>query len=160
MAEHMRFDSNWTWIPMDKRLDRFGLPLPPRRPELRKPMFWVIRDRQELYFINNSGQTLDSVSSTTSGFHMDDTGATRLPKTRYTYPLVQANEAIMIESFDIFIDSDSMLQIKLYIESSPGQSLRITLPAAVGGGRYAELVLLWDSGEPGDGVAIDGSHST
>ncbi len=43
MTGHKRVNDEFNWIPMDKRIDKLGLPVPPRAPELRKPVFWLIR---------------------------------------------------------------------------------------------------------------------
>ncbi len=45
-------NDGFTWLPMDKRVDRFGHKLPPRKPELRTPLLWARRKDKELFLVN------------------------------------------------------------------------------------------------------------
>ena len=41
--------NRFKWIPMNERLDNLGLPLPPRKPEIGRPLLWVAIDHQGGY---------------------------------------------------------------------------------------------------------------
>ena len=58
-----RVFEKFPWVPPHQRLDRFGKPLPPRKPELRKPLYRLERDGSELFFVNDSDQVLATVSA-------------------------------------------------------------------------------------------------
>ena len=51
MREHKRVSNEFKWT----------------RSEKKKPVFYVVRYGEELYFVNDSTETLNSVSTTTGG---------------------------------------------------------------------------------------------
>lgn len=153
MNEHKRIKSKFIWIPMDKRKDRLGQPLPPRKPELRKPIFWLNRDGNELYFVNNSDEILDIVSASTGGIQVwGDEIITVSTKSGYTYSNVEPQEAVKIESFNPFHDLDYILQVEIFVRSIEHGSKVIKSPPKKGG--VGEVILLWNTGEEGSYVSI------
>jgi hypothetical protein len=53
MKEHKTLAGAFNWIPMDKRMSKFGGPMSPRKPELRRPVLWLARTGNELYLVND-----------------------------------------------------------------------------------------------------------
>lgn len=153
MIEHKRIENIFNWVPMDKRKDKLGLPLPPRKPELRKPLFWLNRDDNELYFINDSEETLDNVSTTTYGHTCDLDMVLFLEGDGcLSYDHVKPQEAVKIEEFHPMWDSDFVLQVEIRLQSKKQGCFKITPPSKRGG--IGEIVLLWDTGEEGNYVSI------
>jgi len=152
MKEHKRIKGEYAWIPMDKRVGIFGLPMPYRKPELRKPKFWLDRDGGELYFINDSEEVLDFISTSTGGFATFDDDVVTVGNTGYTYKDVMPQEAVKIEEFDGYYDLDFVLQVIIYLKSKNEGDLQISPPAKKGG--IGETILIWDTGEVAKAVGI------
>ena len=72
MSEHKRIINGFEWFPMDKRTGMFGLPMPPRKPETRRPKYWLDAKGAELYLVNDSEEVLGFVSTSTGGFQTCD----------------------------------------------------------------------------------------
>lgn len=152
MKEHKRIEGKFSWVPMDKRTDRLGLPLPPRKPEKRKPKYWLTRDGGDLYFINNTDEILDLVSTATGGFQTSGDDVMTVGGNGYIYDNVMPQEAVKIEEFDGFYDLDFVLQVEIHVKSKKEGSLIIKSPPEKGG--IGETILLWDTGEEGKFVSI------
>ena len=73
-----RVNNKFKWLPMDERLDNLGLTLPPRKPEIKKPLLWIAIEPQDdfvddIYLVNETGNTIESVIANTGGFQtLDD----------------------------------------------------------------------------------------
>ena len=156
MQKHKRFVDEFTWIPIDKRPNPFDLPgwypRPYRKPELRKPKYWLARNGGELYFVNNTDEVLDFVSTKTGGFLTADDDIVTLGCKGYSYNEVMPLEAVKIEEFDGYFDLDYVIQVDIFVKSKKEGSLKIQSPAKKGG--VGETVLLWDTGEEGKFVSI------
>jgi hypothetical protein len=51
-----RIQSSFKLIPLHLRNGGF----PPRKPDMRMPIFWLTRSGDELFFVNDSNETVDS----------------------------------------------------------------------------------------------------
>ena len=156
MREHKRIIGKFTWVPMDKRKDRFGLPLPPRKAEKRTPKYWLIRAHGHLYFINNTNDIIDFVSSSTGGFTSSDDDTLMINNgvdSGYHYKNVMPQEAIKIEEYDDFYDLDYVLWVEIVLKSEQEGTLQIQSPSEKGGIKK-EAVLLWNTGEIGKFVSM------
>jgi len=143
----------FTWLPMDKRVDRFGYKLPPRKPELRTPLLWVIRKDQELFLVNLSGEKLDKVIAESGGFQtVDDDVFSVASANAYCYDNVGVGEAVKIDEYDDYYDLDYLIHVWIKVQSKKIGSIEILTPAKKGGIR--EAVLLWDNGDAGKNVYI------
>jgi len=49
MKEHKTIENEFTWVPLDKRLSRFGGSSPPRKAETRTPLFWLARSKRSFW---------------------------------------------------------------------------------------------------------------
>lgn len=153
MKELNRVKDLFLWIPIDKRIDQLGLPLPPRKPETRLPKFWLARDGNSLYFINNTEEILDSVSVSTGGFQTcDDVVLTVSSEEDYFYENVMPNEAVKIEEYHPIFDSDFIFEVVVIVKSKNEGNLIIKSPPEKGG--VKEAVLLWNTGEVGRFTSI------
>ena len=155
MLKHKRFIDEFTWIPIDKIPSPFPAgwyPRPHRKPELRKPKYWLARNGGELYFVNNTDEVLDFVSSETGGFITADDDVSCVGGPGYSYNKVMPLEAVKIEEFDGYYDLDFVIEVTIFVKSKKEGNLRIQSPSAKGG--VGETVLLWDTGEEGKFVLI------
>ena len=156
MPEHIRVLNKFEWLPPEKRPSRFPGPKPPRKPETRKPLFFVARDGDDLYFVNNSNETLNSVSTSTGGCQTLDDGDGVMPvsskKPLYLYKYVKPGEAVKVEHYDPYWDSDFLLQLEVIL-SSPSYGNKLF--RVLGKGGIASTVLLWDTGEKGKYVHME-----
>jgi hypothetical protein len=94
MPEHKRVMHEYKW----------------ERTEKQKPIFYVMRSGEELYFVNGSADFLNSVSTSTGGCQTlddgDDVMAVSSPDPLYMYKNVKPGEAVKVEHYDRYWDSD------------------------------------------------------
>lgn len=155
-----RIKGRFTWVPPDKRVDKLGLPLPPRPADKRRPLFWLVRDGDALYFVNDTDETLARVSSASGGFVTVDDDTVSIRKSAgVAYLNVQPGEAVKVDEYDPIYDSDTLVQPQISIES-PGIG-RVTFfgPVEKGGVRM-DAVLLWDNGDIGRYVDCTSEEET
>lgn len=154
MKEHKTIKDGFAWVPLEKRTSRFGGARPPRKSETRKPVLWLARDGSDLYFVNDSQDSLEFVIADTGGFQtVDDDAMTITSKEQYEYRNVNPGDAVKVDEYDQFYDLDYVLQVYLKIKSLSLGCIEIRSPAEKGG--VDEAVLLWDSGEAGNHVLIN-----
>ena len=153
MKQPDRIKDRFAWLPMDRRVDRLGQPLLPRKPEKRILEYWLIRDENDLYFVNNTDESIKSVSSSTHGFETEDDEIFTTRKKGHVYDNVEPQEAVKLEEFDPIADSDFVLQVDIRVQLKKGACLKIMSPADKGG-MTGDAVLQWDTGEAGKDVSI------
>jgi len=132
MREHKRVSNEFKWT----------------RSEKKKPVFYVVRYGEELYFVNDSTETLNSVSTRTGGCQTvdDEVMAISSPDPLYLYKDVKPGEAVKVEHYDRYWDSDYLLQLEVEV-SSPTHGDKIF--RVIGKGGIDDTVLLWATGEAG-----------
>ena len=132
MREHKRLLNEFKW----------------ERPEKKEPIFYVIRSGEELYFVNDSTNTLSSVSTCTGGCQTldDEVMPVSSPDPLYLYENVKPGEAVKVEHYDPYWDSDFLLQLEVRV-SSPSHGDKIF--RVVGKGGVDSTVVWWDTGEAG-----------
>lgn len=133
------------WVPMNERLDNLGLPFPPRKPEIGRPLLWIAIDPldgyiKDVYLVNETGKTLENVIVTTGGMQVFDDDVHDLTESSNEYKNVETGDAIKVDSYDEMSDSDSMLQLHLVVQIDGKQ---IKLRSLVAKGGFKEEVLLW-----------------
>jgi hypothetical protein len=109
MIKHKRISNKFVWVPPKKRGSRFPGPLPPRKPETRIPLFYFDRDGDDVYFVNNSTETLNRVTSNSGGLQTLDDESMPVGGPTYSYKDVKPGEAVKVENYDSFYDSDFLL---------------------------------------------------
>ena len=153
MKQPDRIKNRFSWVPMDKRLDRLGQPLPPRKPEKRIPKYWLIRDEKNLYFVNNTDESIESVSSSPQGFEVEDGEIYIIKRKGYVYDNVEPQEAVKLAEFDPFADYGSVLQVDIRVQLKKDVCVKMLSPSHEGG-MTGDAVLQWDTGEAGKDVSI------
>ena len=140
MPEHKRVMHEFKWTRLEKK----------------KPLFYLIRYGEELYFVNDSTGTLSRVSTSTGGCQTLDDGDDVMPvsskKPLYLYEKVKPGEAVKVEHYDPYWDCDFLLQIEVEV-SSPTRGNKIF--RVLGKGGVSSTVLLWDNGEKGKYVHME-----
>lgn len=134
-------------------MDRLGQPLPPRKPEKRTPKYWLIRDENDLFFVNNTEEILEQISASTHGFTTYEDEMIPVGGKCYEFENVIPREAVRVEEFEPMTDSDYVLQVEIRIQSKQGACLKMLSPSKKGG-MTGESVLQWDTGEAGKWVSI------
>ena len=153
MGNHKRLSDKFDWLPPEKRPGRIPGPPPPRKPETRKPLYFLVPDNNELYFVNYSDDILTAVSITAGGMYTVDDDCDELVPVggpAYTYDKVQPKEAVKIEQYDPIADSDYIMQVTITV-SHPSLGEKV-FRAGGKGGVSKEMVLLWDNGDVGKEV--------
>lgn len=151
-VEHKRISNYKAWLPMHLRKDRFGLSMPPRKPDLRLPLYWLASKGAEVYFVNNTDETLNSVSTSTNGFVTCDDEVAPVSSEGYEYQNILPKEAIKIEEFDEVLDSDFSFQLSLKINSPRHGLIHLLSPLDMK--NSLDVVLLWNTAEAGKHVSI------
>lgn len=119
------------------------------KKEVRTPVFWLARKGPELYFVNNSYEMLDLVSTHTGGCETcDNEVVTISDDVGFTYRNVKPNEAVKIDQYDDVHDIDYLQQVALRIESKKQGCINMLTQPAKGG--IKEEILLWNTGESGN----------
>jgi hypothetical protein len=140
MPEHKRVMHEFKWT----------------RTEKKNPVFYVMRKGEELYFVNDSTEALNSVSTSTGGCQTlddgDDVMAVSSPDPLYLYKNVKPGEAVKVEHYDPYWDSDYLLALEVKI-SSPSHGNKLF--RVLGKGGVDSTVLLWDDGEKGKFVGME-----
>ena len=127
--------------------------MPPRKQENRHPLLWLVRERNEIYLVNSSEDTLDFVIATSGGFQtVDDYVIVVNSKNEYEYKNIKPHDAVKVEEYDGFYDLDYYLNITLMVQSIGIGCLEIISPVKKGG--VGETVLLWNTKENGKDVSI------
>lgn len=141
--EHKRFENKFPWVPYYKRIGRFGFPLSNKIDD-RIPVFWTAVSENELYFINGSDETLEYVRVKTGGFQTCDDVIVNVSTDGYSYVYesVKPTEAVKIDEYDFYLDSDYLLQRDIEIKSPKHGMLEISTKPEKGG--ISECVLLWE----------------
>lgn len=144
MIEPKVLKNAFTWTPKHLRHSGFGPPLPPRKPDYRTPLLWLRRQDSELYLINHTDETLDSVRAYSGGFATADDAAIPVGSADdYAYAHVQPGDAVKVDEYDMIFDSDFVLAVYIEIRSAKLGELKLASPAEKGG--VNEAVLLWES---------------
>lgn len=140
--EHKRFENKFFWVPYYKRIGRFGFPLS-NKVDDRIPAFWVAVSGNELYFVNGSDETLEYVRVKTGGFQTCDDVIVNVSTDGYSYvyEYVKPSEAVKIDEYDFYLDSDYLLQRDIEIKSPKYSVLELSTRPEKGG--ISEGVLLW-----------------
>ena len=146
MRKHKRIQSHFVWVPIHERISAYC------RPDHRIPKYWLYRSGADLFFINNSSESLEFVTTETGGFQTCDDEVLTIESSGYRYENVLPGEAVKIEEFDDYYDLDYVFQIELCLKSkSEGVCIFKSPPHK---GSIGETVLLWDSGETGKYVVF------
>lgn len=78
----------------------------------------AFRTGDELYFVKDSEETLETVSASTGGFQTSDDGILPVGGNGYVYHHVKPREAVKIEEFDPVLDSDFLFQVEIRLQST------------------------------------------
>ena len=107
------------------------------------PVFSLARRGDLLFFVNHSDRVLDYVSSEASGALATGDGMTFADGGRYNYPDVRPREAVLLDEYDMVLDSDFYIALEVHLASAAlGQwSFSTTNKGGTG-----SIVLLWEDG--------------
>lgn len=138
--------NKFKWIPMEDRVDKLGLPLSPRKPEVGKPILWIAiepRDDfvKDIYLVNETGDILENVIASIGGFESYDDDVFGISGSKIKYKNIENGDAVKIDEYDEMTNSDSVLQMYLKVKIK-GKWLELKSSSAKGG--LKEEVLMWD----------------
>lgn len=124
--------------------------------ESRRPRFWLElqggRRSGELFFINDSDESLATVRVAPSGFMTADDDTLTLQAADYTYHDVAPGEAVKVAEFDGYYDLDLVFQLGIEVTSPRYGKMQMTTPPKKG--YVPGQALLWDDDEPGRNVMV------
>lgn len=105
----------------------------PPKPK-RDIKYALVREHNDVYFINQSNEVIKQVSTASFGFLTeDDTVYSPENNTEYTYEDVQPGEGVLVENYnDDRAFYDYMLGLYIYIKNKDGQ-FRINVNSHKGG---------------------------
>ena len=154
MFEQKRVMNDFEYVPFNKRhkgkYDPIP-PLPPRKGGDRKATFWLAAGENEtnlitnIYFINSSDEVLNQVIYSTSGMMTIDDEVSSSASKELSYRDVLPGEAVKIDEYDAFYDSDFLVAYYTTVVSEKvGRVDYATLPSKK---CIHEVVLQWEDGE-------------
>ena len=124
----------------------------------RRPVFWLARKGDELYFVNDSEDTLSMVAAFSEsnirqllGLDDESVDPDCYQDWKIIYHDVKPQEAVRIDSFGIG-DSDYLIRSVVRVHSEKYGQIVVWAPLGKSG--IGETVLLWDTGEEGKYVSI------
>lgn len=122
----------------DRTMDlKWTYPEFPPRPVKRDVILSLMNYKGALYLINQTNETLSTVSSESFGIILDS-ALEKNPE--FFYKDVKPNESVKVEEYDGYYDLDYILGFDLYIESKSLGKVKITPPMKKGGVIAQELV--------------------
>lgn len=108
------------------------------------PVFSLARRGDLLFFVNHSGHMLDYVSSEAPGaLATGDGDLTFADGGRYHYPDVHPREAVLLDEYDMVLDSDFYIALEIHIASAALGQWTFT---TINKGGAGSIVLLWEDG--------------
>lgn len=142
--------NKFKWVPMNERRDNLGLPLPPRKPETQKPLLWIAIEPQDgliedVYLVNETGETLEAINASTVGFESLDDDYYGISGLDIEYKNIANNDAVKIEEYHQISDSDSVLIISIKVKLK-GKLIKLKTSSTSrtsGASGFKEEVLLW-----------------
>lgn len=156
MKEAKRIQNVAAWVPPEHRHSRFGGPVGARPRETRRPLYRLLSvsgdSADELYFVNDTDETLQHVAAFTGGFITADDEALALQEASVVYHDVLPHEGVKVEAFDGYYDLDYVFQLSFGVCSDRQGTWRFVTPAQKGG--ISEQELLWDDGSHGKRVVV------
>lgn len=140
--EHQRYINKFIWVPYYKRIGRFGSPLSSKVDD-RTPIFWTAVSGNSLYFVNNSTEILDCVKVKTGGFQTCDEDIVMINTDEYSYKYhsVVPLESVKIDEYDVYLDSDFIIQRRIIVKSTIYGDLELLTKPEKGG--ISSCVLMW-----------------
>ena len=141
--ELKKYDAgHFVWIPKHLRtVDKHGFAIPKDvyKEDIRVPLFWIKSEGYDLYLINNSGFTI-TAKAETYGFVEDIAVSSNQ---FYLYENIQNGEAVKIDEYDPYYDSDFTLQTRIQITADRlGGTIILETPFRKK--MIEEHVLYWD----------------
>ena len=95
----------------------------------------------DIYLVNETGNTIESVIANTGGFQTLDDDMFSISGPYIEYKKIVNNDAVKVEEYDKLRDSDYVLEISIKVKLN-GKWIDLKKPTAKGG--FKEEVLLWD----------------
>ncbi|PRY73207.1 hypothetical protein [Halomonas ventosae] len=157
MKESKRIQNVAAWVPPEQRQSRFGGSVGARAAESLRPLYRLISvsgdSADELYFVNETDETLRHVAAFTGGFITADDEALALQEANVVYHDVLPHEGVKVAAYDGYYDLDYVFQLSFEVSSDRQGTWRIVPPAKKGGVPAQEL--LWDDGSHGRRVVVE-----
>ena len=119
---------------------RWKFPDFPPRPIKREVVFSLMKYEGALYFVNDSDEVLETVSSDSCGYVLDAS----IDGPKFLYKDVKPGESVKVEEYDNYYDLDYVLGFYLYIKSNSLGKIKIIPPFKKGG--VAPQPLLYKDG--------------
>ncbi len=156
MSTHKRLLDKFPWIPLEKRPGRIPGPPPmSRKPETRRPLYFLKFDNDELFFVNLTDETLSRVSTESDSKmkdFMNEEQYLDMGGPSFRYDFVKPQEAVRIDKYDQFLDPESIIYVNITV-SKPNYD-EIVFRIGGKGGVNKDMVLLWDNGDSNRRVRV------
>ena len=150
--------NKFKWTPKHLRLDKLGLPVPPRPTDNRIPRIWitslppveknVIRGKdlvRDTYLVNSSGVILESVIASTGGIQYwdEDSNESVSGKDKeIEYNNVEHGDAVRVFEHEAQYDADWFLAISIKVKMN-GKWINLSSSVTKGLKGFGEEVLLY-----------------
>ena len=153
MFEQKRVMNQFFYVPINDRSSKYDpiAPLPPRKGGDRKALLWMAAGENEsnfitnIFFVNSTDETLEEVIYSSSGMQTIDDDVASSASKEYSYKDVLPGEAVKIDEYDAFYDSDWLVVHYATVVSDKLGRIEYSTPPSKG--CIGEAVLMWDDGE-------------
>jgi len=152
MSDDQRVKDKYIWVePKRYTMGTYANLIPPD-PNARKAVFWVERDKDKLFFVNSSAETLGLVKCGNIGNQSDDDGVYIIEESAKSYIDVLPGEAVYIDEFDGYHDHCVYFTVSIRITSAKLGKVRFKTESKKGGCK--RTVLFWDTGEVASHISM------
>ena len=150
--------NKFKWTPKHLRLDKLGLPVPPRPADNRMPRIWItslppvwkeLKTGKDLvtdtYLVNSSGVVLESVIATTGGVqYWDDDYDESISGSdnEIEYNNIENGDAVRVFEHEAQYDGDWFLSVSIKVKMN-GKWINLSTSVTKGIKGFSEEVLLY-----------------
>lgn len=141
--------SPFTWISPHLAADGITLRFPPHKPELRRPMLWLVSWYGQAWLVNLCHQAIPLVTVSRSGFGGGDESPCGYSASEdWVYRDVPPQHCVLVDEWDEIYSSDFYIHCGLSV-TVPEIGEMFFRAGSKSKGHIDTQVLLWDTGEKG-----------
>lgn len=139
----------FNWIAPHLANDGVSPRFPPRKPELRRPLLWLVSSNNQAWLVNLCKHNLPVVTASRSGFGGGDESPCGYASSEdWVYHNVPPQHCVLVDEWDEVTASDFYLHCMLSVMVPEYGELSFRAGSS-SKGHIDTQVLFWDSGEKG-----------
>lgn len=140
--------SPFVWVPPHLEADGIRPKFPPRKPELRQPLLWLVAKRNKAWLVNCCNQALPEVVVRKGGFGGGDEPMAYSANEDWVYRDILPGFCVLVDEWDEFYDLDFYIFCYLKIDV-PGCGEMSFCAGGARKGCIDSQILLWNNCDKG-----------